>query len=415
MMKKILAIALAVLISLGMISCGKSDTGNTVKPDATATAEAATETPAPATSTPEPKDVNSFDYTEKTINADVLFPYCKTQGRTIVTDYTFKKSATPVPGIALDYSASAIEFNAYCEGTVSAMIKVKSTGIGGAKLYVSVYVDGEQVGTRATFKLTKSAGVEIVLGENLERGLHNFRIERQSEAERGLIYIDYVKLSGELGEKPANAKYFVEIIGDSITTGYGNLYPNDSDGEKGANAAANEYVDGTRTYAVLAAKAIGADYSVVAQQGIGIVKGWYEHTMLQKYTETCYQCDRHDEWNFERKADVVVINLGTNDAGFYGRGEVSLDKIKKGIRDFIDLVKSKYPDAKILWAYGMMDQFLCPYIEEAINEKGGAAAGYYFLKLTANGEGGNGHPSLNAHINNGKKLEKKLKEILNIK
>lgn len=406
--RTILLIVLAVLISVSMVSCAGNGGGEN-KPEETVEATPTAE-PTPEVTAVDP---NSFDYTEKTVAAADLFPLCKTQGRTIVTDYVLKKNDAQNTGIALDYSASAIEFNAYCEGSVAALIRVKSTGIGGARLYISVYVDGVQMGEkRADYRLTKAAETEIVLAENLERGLHNFRIERQSEAERGVIYINGVKLSGELAERPADSKYFIEFIGDSITTGYGNLYPNDSDGEKGANAAANEYVDGTRSYAVLAAKEVGADYSVVAQQGIGIVKGWYEHTMLQKYTETCYQCDRHEEWNFPRKADVVVINLGTNDAGFYGSGQVTLEKVKKGIRDFLDLVKSKNPDAKILWAYGMMDRFLGSYIEEAIAEKGGESAGYYFLWLAQDGSGGNGHPNLKSHINNGKTLAAKLREIL---
>ncbi|MBP5311815.1 MAG: hypothetical protein J6112_03155 [Clostridia bacterium] len=410
-LKIIAALMLALVIALGMVSCVKGPGGedSTAKPDTTPE-----ETVQP---TPEatPVDIDAFDYSEKTIAAAELFPFCKTQGRTIITDYAFKKSETPAPGIALDYSASAIEFNAYCEGTVTATFRVKSTGIGGAKLYVSVYVDGQQVGEkRADFRMTKNAATEYTLAENLQRGLHTFRIERQTEAERGLMYINSVKLSGELAEKPADSKYFIEVIGDSITTGYGNLYPDLSDGEKGSNAAFNEYQDGTRTYAVLAAKAIGADYSVVAQQGIGIIKGHYPHVMLEKYTETCYQCERHEEWTFPRKADVVVINLGTNDAAFYGVGQVTLAKVEQGIRDFLDLVKEKNPDAKILWAYGMMDTFLCPYIEKAINEKGGEAAGYYFLRLTSNGEGGNGHPSLQAHINNADTLKNKLIEILGI-
>ncbi len=406
--KTITAVVLAVLISFCLLSCNNDKpvepAGDTSLPEASATVE-----PTPEVT---PVNIDGFDYSEKVIGAEDLFAKCKTQGRTIVTEYAMKKNDTPSTGIALDYSAAAIEFNAYCEGTAAAVIRMKSTGIGGARLYISVYVDGVQVGSRADYRLTKTKATDVVLAENLERGLHNFRIERQSEAERGVIYIDGLKISGELAERPADSKYFIEFIGDSITTGYGNLYPDQSEGEKGANAAANEYVDGTRTYAVLSAKAVGADYSVVAQQGIGIVKGWYEHTMLQKYTETCYQCDRHEDWTFPRKADVVVINLGTNDASFYGAGQVSLDKVKKGIRDFLDLVKEKNPDAKILWVYGMMDRFLGTYVEEAIKEKGGANAGYYFLWLNQNGSGGNGHPSLQAHIDNSKILEAKLREIL---
>ena len=364
---------------------------------------------------PTPFNIDALDYSEKTVSADDLFPYCKTQGRTIITDYKLTSSSKEYRGIALDYSAAAIEFNAYCEGTVVASFRAKSTDIGGSRLYLSVYVDGVQVGTsRGDFKLTRSTLTKLTLAEDLPRGLHTIRIERQTEAERGLIYVDSVKLSGELAERPADSQYFIEVIGDSITAGYGMLYPDLSDGQTGANAAANEYEDGTRTYAVLAAKAIGADYSIVAQQGIGVIAGYYPHTMLKTYTETCYQCGRHEAWTFPRKADVVVINLGTNDNTFCNNGTVTLAQVEKGIKDFIDLVRAKNPDAKILWAYGMMDTTLYTYIQKAIKAKGGAQAGLYCVKLTPNRSGGNGHPSLQAHIDNAKILEEKLKELLNI-
>ena len=55
-----------------------------------------------------------------------------------------------------------------------------------------------------------------------------------------MIYIDSVRMSGEFAPKPSDHEIFIEFIGDSITTGYGNLYPNDADGEKGTNAAFNE-------------------------------------------------------------------------------------------------------------------------------------------------------------------------------
>ena len=409
-LKVIVLALLALLMTFSAVSCVTPEENVPDDP-----------TNAPITASPEPTEeptqvnYDAYDYTEKKIGAAELFPYCKTQGRTVIADYTFRKSNPSVTGIALDYSAASIEFNAVCEGKVTAFIKVKSTGIGGSRLYISVYVDGVQMGTsRGDFRLTKSTGTEVVLAENLERGLHNIRIERQTEAERGLMYIDEITLSGQLAEKPADSRYFIEFIGDSITTGYGNLWPDDSDGETSTNAAYNEYVDGTRSYAVLAAKTIGADYSVVAQQGIALVKGWQPHTMTDTYTETCYQCDRHEEWTFPRKADVVVINLGTNDASFYHSGQVSLDAIEKGIRKFLDIVREKNPDAKILWVYGMMDTFLCSYIEKAIKEKGGESAGYYYLQLSPNGSGGNGHPNLKAHKQNGKTLANKLKEILNI-
>ncbi|MBR7078131.1 MAG: hypothetical protein IKI41_05235 [Clostridia bacterium] len=405
------ALILAAVIILCACACdggGKGPAKPTDVPQPTEPAEA------PATEEPTP-DINSFDYTEKTIDADTLFDFCKTQGRTVKTLYTAKKSIGERMAIPLDYTAASIEFRAYCEGTVTASMFARSTQIGGSKLYVSVYCDGVLLGEHRADRVVKTAkDVDVVLGENLERGLHTFLIERQTEAERGTIYINSITLKGELTARPADSKYFIEVIGDSITTGYGNLWPDNADGEKSANVAGNEYVDGTKSYAVLAAKAVGADYSIVAQQGIGIVIGWQPHIMLDTYTETCYQCNRHEEWTFPRKADVVVINLGTNDIHFCNSGACKISKLEKGVRDFLKLVREKNPDAKILWAYGMMDTSFFPYIEAAVEELGGAEKGFYTLKLSPNGAGGNGHPNLKAHEDNAVTLANKLRELLGV-
>ncbi len=401
------ALILAAMLALCAAACdgGKGPAKPTDVPEPTQ---------APATEEPTP-DINSLDYTEKRIGADELFDFCKTQGRTIKTLYTAKKSIGERMGIPIDYTAASIEFRAYCEGTVTASMFAKSTQIGGNKLYVSVYCDGVLLGEHRADRVVKTGkDVDVILGENLERGLHTFLIERQTEAERGVIYINSITLSGELTTKPADSKYFIEVIGDSITTGYGNLWPDNADGEKSTNVAGNEYVDGTKSYAVLAAKAVGADYSIVAQQGIGIVIGWQPHIMLDTYTETCYQCDRHEEWTFPRKADVVVINLGTNDINFCYSGACKIDKLEKGLRDFLTLVREKNPDAKILYAYGMMDTSFFPYIEAAVKELGGAEKGFYTLKLSPNGAGGNGHPNLKAHEDNAVTLANKLRELLGV-
>ena len=157
-MKRFFALVLCLLMAVSLISCGPK----------TPAGPAATDTPEPtAAATPEPTaDINALDYSEKQIGAAELFENCKVQGRTTLVNYKLKKSEDEKPGIALDYTAAAVEFNAYCEGTLAMTFRVKSTGIGGSRLYVSVYVDGKQMGEhRADYRLTKSAATEFVLAE----------------------------------------------------------------------------------------------------------------------------------------------------------------------------------------------------------------------------------------------------------
>lgn len=98
-------------------------------------------------------------------------------------------------------------------------------------------------------------------------------------------------------------------------------------------------------------------------------------------------------------ADVVVVNLGTNDwatrtQAQYGNSITTLD-FKAGIKSFVETICSKNPDAKIVWAYGMMVSGMSGYnqaIIEAISGMGGEENGLYTVSLPSGNHGAGGHP-----------------------
>lgn len=365
----------------------------------------------PETASPLP-DPNRFDYTAKTYDISSFDGKYKVQGRCPIVSYQPPNAKEEIEALALDYSCAAFSFNAYCEGDVTAEIYTAPTAIGGNKLYLNVSVDGVKNDSRKDYRLSGRKNHTVTMASGLKKGLHTFVIERQTEAERGLIYLNSVSINGEIYNPPSLNDLYIEFIGDSITTGYGNLYPDMTEGEKDTNAASNVYQDGTKTYAYLTAAKLGADYSIVAQQGIGAVCGYYPHTMLETYEDTCYQCGHKQKWDFERKADVVVINLGTNDRTMVAAGKTTLAEIQNGFTSFCLLVREKYPAAKIIWAYGMMDQSAEPQIKAALTAAGGEAAGFYYVSLISDGSGGNGHPSANAHEANAEILTDAIKKVI---
>ncbi len=382
-MKKTLILLIIMALIASFVSCGVGGTDDTET------------TAVPETEAPTPSPTPVINYTERTYSAEDLFAKAKLQGRT-----TIQKK-----GIALDFTAASVSFNAFCEGEVTASVSVSVTPVGGGqKMYASVYVDGVLMGGRGDFAL-KSTTKKITLATGLEKGCHTFTIERQNESERGNFYIKDLTLTGELAEKPADNKLFIEFIGDSITTAYGNLYPDLAD-DKGTTGTPsfNEYQDGTRSYACLTAKKLGADYSIVAQQGLGCAAGYYPHTMNSIYEMTCYQTSRKTEWNFERKADVVVIAMGTNDNTFASGGTTTYEKVQKAFEELIDMVREKYPAAKIVWIKDMMVTGASQYVDKAAENKGGEASGIYTLSLPMDSKGGNGHPSASAHAAAAEKL-----------
>ncbi len=406
-MRRIIGLILTGVIVLSCMGCGQTqENENTVAPTEISPTQEQTEptpmstvnpTLTPSTPTPvvtPPKE----ELKQTTYNADALFAASKVQGRTAVYNYTNRKKEQR-RGISLDYTAAAVEFSAYCEGDV--VIQFGSLPKGGTSaptIYVNIYVDNVMLSSRKECGIRTD--VDFTIAKNLSKGTHTFRIERQNEAEKGQLYINSVTLKGVLGKKPANSSLYIEFIGDSITTGYGNLYPNLlGDVKPVQDQSSSCYQDGTRAWAYLTAKKLGADYSIVAQQGIGASVGWQPHTMLQTYTQTCYQTGRTQAWNFSRQPDLIVINLGTNDLGVpHSTGK---EAVQKGFVDLLKLVRSKNPNAKILWVYGAMDTSGAPVVEAAVKEAGGNSKGFYaYTKLVPNGEGGIGHPVVSAHQKN---------------
>ena len=403
-MKRVILCLLLLVVIVSCFACGgETETTPTVIPTEGAS-QMPEETILPTLMpTSKPTQVSTNAPTQApakpvTYDADALYKASKTQGRVGIYDYKNKRKQDR-RGISLDYTASSIQFTADCEGNVSLKVDAYTAGgITAPYIFMNIYVDGKMLESRKACGFSKET--DIVIAEGLKKGTHTFLIERQNEAEKGMFYVNSVTLTGTLGKKPANSKVYIEFIGDSITTGYGNLYPdNIGDAKPFKDAASSCYQDGTRAWAYLTAKKLGADYSIVAQQGIGASVGWQPHTMIQTYTQTCYQTGRTQAWNFSRQPDLIVINLGTNDLGVpHTTGK---EAVQKGFVDLLKLVRSKNPNAKILWVYGAMDTSGAPVVEAAIKEAGGSSKGFYaYTKLVPNGEGGIGHPVVSAHEKN---------------
>ena len=200
-------------------------------------------------------------------------------------------------------------------------------------------------------------------------------------------------LTGRLQTPPRERERYIEFVGDSITTGIGNLYTPET-WDPNVDPKSKVYQDGTQTYGLLAARKLRADYSVVAQQGIGIICGWQPHTMLDTYEMTCYQRNRRDDWNFIRQPDFTVINLGSNDSDKIEENGKTFEDVRAGAVRLSNIIRSHYPSTGIVWATGMIGQQMCPYIRRAVEDLGGAANRCYYLQLESDTAGGGSHPSL---------------------
>ncbi|KAJ5675946.1 hypothetical protein N7462_008843 [Penicillium macrosclerotiorum] len=203
--------------------------------------------------------------------------------------------------------------------------------------------------------ISNVTGTSISTPAGLSQGTHTVELRKRSEALFGTIIIGDITTDGTLGANTVPSKK-IEVIGDSITVGYGldGTYPC-------TNTAALE--DNPKTYAALAAESLGADYSVVAWSGKGLVRniatGTTDTSPLMPELYTRYGAnDADNSYTFplDWTPDAVVINLGTNDFNYLAydasgqsynaRSPIDATTYTNGMVDFVHSIQEHYPQAK---------------------------------------------------------------------
>ncbi len=344
----------------------------------------------------------------------------KTQGRTELLNNT----------LYIDWSASGIEFNAECSGNVVVTFNTDKIVKGATDgIYFTVVVDGivqyENLrmpeDTASDSWLSNSTGYPyhiqtagksmFVIAKDLPAGKHTFAIYNQTEAEKASYGITAIDLNGEFVAPPEDNELYIEFIGDSITANAGIL--TDSSGEN-----TTLYQDATRGWPYLTAKALGADWSVLAKSGItaGNGYGWYGEngaSMQTVYPKTRYYANNTSDYAFTRQPDVVVLGLGTNDMWTYADYDKTKADVEAEFEAMIALVREKNPNAKIVWVYGMMRDDATSIIKKAVADMGGKSSGIYSLELPTSTDGAKGHPSLEVQTTYAQKLSAYITDLIN--
>ena len=304
----------------------------------------------------------------------------KTQGRTIMYE----------KGLAMLSSADVFEFNAVCEGEVAVNIYAETTeDSGDTDVFYTGYVDGERCETR--YHIDKDGEHKIVLATDLEKGEHSFRIVRQTEWNYGDIYVTGVTLKGSLTVPPAKKDITIEFIGDSLTTGFGNL-ENTAPGSVWGGEPV--YHDATQAYPYMIAEALDADLSVVAIQGIGSLCSRHSFTMNEIYNIYPRVYEKDYTYDAEESADIVVINMLANDGELRAEEKVPPKDIVQSAKELCEIVREQNPDALIVFAPAYFYKQVSEMIE---TELGGAANEYYVTEIPLDTAGLAGHPSVEGH------------------
>ena len=263
--------------------------------------------------------------------------------------------------------------------------------------YLRVYVDNDAEGNR--MKIAKGTNTYTV-AENLTNGYHKIRLVKATEMLHSSWDISNF-VAPSFATLPEKSDLKIEIIGDSITAGNANL------GSSGDEWSVDNS-DSAKTYAYFAAQQLNADYSIVAMSGICVkAYHWVKNTnMATLYTYVSNTNTTTYDYSF--KPDVIVLNLGTNDANYMTKPEGANygSQFPNDYRAYLSYLREKNPNAYIICLYGMMGKNLAvdANIQAIVDSSNDAKLVYNPFEFEPNTLGGAYHPSLSAQKTWGESL-----------
>lgn len=297
--------------------------------------------------------------------------------------------------------------------------------------YISVIVDGNYDNPTILSLHTKNTeGLTLV--EGLSYGEHEVTVIKRSESLDSFYGVSKVYSDGKLLDRDDKER-FIEIIGDSTIAGYGNetKYVN---GKYEDKTSANSNI--MKTFGYITANKLNADYSIVCASGWGLTGSIWTTPQTVNLFETYRRyyatyddiTKKHvysnDYYNFSegRKADVVIISVGTNDLYYIEDGYKQSNEIgSQRKQDFIDkykelveMITSMYEGVEIFMVYGAMGEIrMYSTVESAYKNINKTLSNVHLVKLNGDQKAIDYHPSAKSHEEMATVLIDEIKKIKN--
>lgn len=275
----------------------------------------------------------------------------------------------------------------------------------------TVLLDGA---LRAVLK-TDGRTEPYVLAQGLPFGQHRLEVYRRTEALFGPTeFIELLVDQGQLLPAPPRAERRIEVVGDSISAGYGNA------GTSVSCPFSADTENHHASYGAVLARALGAELSTVAWSGRGVVKNYDGEPgdLMPVLFERALPEDTSSRSDFSFAPQAVVINLGTND--FSTEPDPPEETFVAAYRRLLERIRAVYPMAFVLCTVGPMlgDEDLRRArgaIGEAVRQQrdGGDDRVVTYDMQTPNLDPGcDWHPSTATHARMAEELGRELKSAL---
>lgn len=264
----------------------------------------------------------------------------------------------------------------------------------------------------------------------------NVRIYRETQASSTVITLNALYSNGEFRPLPER-KYKIEVFGDSVTSG---------EGLAGA-VCLKHWIPAVFScrgnYALLVARALDADWSIVSQSGWGVFADWCNNrnnAIPKCYDYVCRPVKHEDQialgskdiFDVENdKTNISIINLGANDNGAFGgqpwidengvshkmRRPEDLHLIVEAVYNFSANIRKRNKNTVILWCYNMLtdglNEQILEGVEKYISDSGDDKVFSVCIpQADGNMKGSRNHPGAKAHMLYADAIIEKLNEIL---
>jgi len=210
-----------------------------------------------------------------------------------------------------------------------------------------VVVDGEPKSVLKANAHTR----RYLVATGLSDGEHDVVLYRRTEAlfnPSQFLGFD-VKAPGRLIEAVHTPARTMEIIGDSISCGYGN------EGDRATCPFSADTENAYLTYGAIAARELHAEHTIIAWSGKGMYRNYNGNEAAEPFPiiyERTLPTEANSLWSFSGPTpDVVMINLGTNDFSLGDPGPPFLDEYAK----FLTRLRTRYPSAIVFAGVGPLD------------------------------------------------------------